>query len=108
MIQITDVFFQKDYEELAVSVMSIVDRLVHKTNVPQSLSLSHTHTHTQIHFVLYSCAFLLLYLPTHQEKIESSTDVLKDILKPVVDEVEEIRWPPRDPEALKQMEKVRF
>ncbi|EXC24661.1 hypothetical protein L484_008432 [Morus notabilis] len=62
---------EKDYEELAVSVMSIVDRLVHKTN----------------------------------EKIESSTDVLKDILKPVVDEVEEISWPPRDPDALNQMEK---
>ncbi|XP_024030100.1 uncharacterized protein LOC21391798 [Morus notabilis] len=62
---------KKDYEELAVSVMSIVDRLVHKTN----------------------------------EKIESSTDVLKDILKPVVDEVEEISWPPRDPDALNQMEK---
>ncbi|KAM6554772.1 hypothetical protein CsatB_015534 [Cannabis sativa] len=64
---------KKDYEELAVSVMSIVDRLVHKTN----------------------------------EKIETSTDVLKDILKPVVEKVEgeEIPWPPRDPEVLKQMEK---
>ncbi|XP_059460497.1 uncharacterized protein LOC132189725 isoform X2 [Corylus avellana] len=62
---------KKDYEELATSVMSIVDCLVHKTN----------------------------------EKIESSTDVLKDILKPVVDEVEEVIWPPRDPEALKLMEK---
>lgn len=61
---------KKDYEELALSVMSIVDRLVHKTN----------------------------------EKIESSTDVLKGILKPVVDEKEEISWPPRDPEALKAME----
>ncbi|PON80781.1 hypothetical protein PanWU01x14_003370 [Parasponia andersonii] len=63
---------EKDYEELAVSIMSIVDRLVHKT----------------------------------KEKIESSTDVLKEILKPVVDKVkgEEIPWPPRDPEALKQME----
>nr|POE59782.1 hypothetical protein CFP56_74055 [Quercus suber] len=62
---------KKDYEELATSVMSIVDCLVHKT----------------------------------KEKIESSTDVLKEILKPVVDEVEEVRWPPRDPEALKLMEK---
>ncbi|KAI8014058.1 hypothetical protein LOK49_LG05G02003 [Camellia lanceoleosa] len=62
---------EKDYEELASSVMSIVDFLVHKTN----------------------------------EKIESATDVLKEILKPVVDEVEEIPWPPRDPEALKLMEK---
>ncbi|CDO97005.1 unnamed protein product [Coffea canephora] len=39
------------------------------------------------------------------EKIESATDVLKAILKPVVDEVEEIPWPPRDPETLKLMEK---
>ncbi|KAL3515121.1 hypothetical protein ACH5RR_022023 [Cinchona calisaya] len=39
------------------------------------------------------------------EKIESATDVLKAILKPVVDEVEEIPWPPRDPEAFKLMEK---
>ncbi|XP_062177753.1 uncharacterized protein LOC133882566 [Alnus glutinosa] len=62
---------KKDYEELATSVMSIVDRLVHKTN----------------------------------EKINSSTDVLKEILKPVVDEVEEVIWPPRDPEVLKLMEK---
>ncbi|KAL6270011.1 hypothetical protein ACE6H2_026922 [Prunus campanulata] len=62
---------EKDYEELAISIMSIVDRLVHKTN----------------------------------EKIDSATDVLKGILKPVVDEVEEIQWPPRDPEALKLMEK---
>ncbi|XP_057495446.1 uncharacterized protein LOC130780478 [Actinidia eriantha] len=62
---------KKDYEELASSVMSIVDRLVHKTN----------------------------------EKIDSSTDVLKEILKPVVDEVEETPWPPRDPEALKLMQK---
>ncbi|XP_023745209.1 uncharacterized protein LOC111893377 [Lactuca sativa] len=62
---------KKDYEELASSVMSIVDRVVHKTN----------------------------------EKIESATDVLKDILKPVVDTVEEICWPPRDPNALNLMEK---
>ncbi|MCD7464308.1 hypothetical protein HAX54_052488 [Datura stramonium] len=47
---------EKDYEELALTVMGIVDRLVHKTN----------------------------------EKIEASTSVLKAILKPVVDEVEEI------------------
>lgn len=60
---------KKDYEELASSVMRIVDRLVNKTN----------------------------------EKIESSTDVLKELLKPVVEE-EEIAWPPRDPEALNRME----
>ncbi|RVW93226.1 hypothetical protein CK203_022400 [Vitis vinifera] len=63
---------EKDYEELALSVMSIVDRLVHKT----------------------------------KQKIESATDVLKEILRPVVDEEEEISWPPRDPEALSLMEKV--
>ncbi|XP_050366551.1 uncharacterized protein LOC126785021 isoform X3 [Argentina anserina] len=64
---------KKDYEELAISVMSIVDRLVHKTN----------------------------------EKINSATDVLKGILKPVVDDVVEIQWPPRDPESLKLMEKAK-
>ncbi|KAI9123686.1 hypothetical protein K1719_004986 [Acacia pycnantha] len=63
---------KKDYEELALTVMSMVDRLVHKTN----------------------------------EKIESATDVLKGVLKPVVDDVvEEIPWPPRDPQALTLMEK---
>ncbi|KAM7271175.1 hypothetical protein ACFE04_030389 [Oxalis oulophora] len=62
---------KKDYEELATSVMSIVDLLVNKT----------------------------------REKIESSTDILKDILKPVVSGVEEISWPPRDPAALQLMEK---
>ncbi|KAL0667406.1 hypothetical protein Bca4012_030110 [Brassica carinata] len=40
------------------------------------------------------------------EKIESSTDVLKGILRPVVEGVEEISWPPRDPEAINQMEKL--
>ncbi|XP_057788456.1 uncharacterized protein LOC131005477 isoform X1 [Salvia miltiorrhiza] len=40
-----------------------------------------------------------------KEKIESATDVLKAILKPVVDEEEEIPWPPRDPEALVLMQK---
>lgn len=62
---------KKDYEELASSVMSIVDRVVHKTN----------------------------------EKIESATDVLKEILRPVVDDVEEICWPPRDPNSLNLMKK---
>ncbi|CAA2975312.1 uncharacterized protein LOC105169684 isoform X1 [Olea europaea subsp. europaea] len=62
---------KKDYEELASLLMSIVDRLVHKTN----------------------------------EKIESATDVLKAILRPVVDEKEETPWPPRDPEALILMER---
>ena len=42
-----------------------------------------------------------------QEKIESATDILKEILKPVVNETEgEVSWPPRDPEALISMEKV--
>ncbi|XP_011628958.1 uncharacterized protein LOC18424284 isoform X2 [Amborella trichopoda] len=62
---------KKDYEELALSVMSIVDRLVRKTN----------------------------------EKIESATDILKEIIKPVIDEEEEISWPPRDPQSLILMEK---
>ncbi|KAJ0239208.1 Uncharacterized protein HA466_0237010 [Hirschfeldia incana] len=62
---------KKDYEELAASVMTIVDCVVNKT----------------------------------QEKIESSTDVLKGILKPAVEGVEEISWPPRDPDAINQMEK---
>ncbi|KAI8554203.1 hypothetical protein RHMOL_Rhmol05G0080500 [Rhododendron molle] len=62
---------QKDYEEFASTLMSIVDRVVDKTN----------------------------------EKIEYSTDVLKEIIKPALDEVEEIPWPPRDPETLKLMER---
>ncbi|KAH6780092.1 hypothetical protein C2S52_011329 [Perilla frutescens var. hirtella] len=63
---------KKDYEELAAVLMSVVDRLVHKTH----------------------------------EKIESATDVLKAILKPVIDEEEEeIAWPPRDPGALILMQK---
>ncbi|CDY35809.1 BnaC09g37410D [Brassica napus] len=41
------------------------------------------------------------------EKIEPSTDVLKGILRPVVEGVEEILWPPRDPEAINQMEKAK-
>ncbi|PPE02727.1 hypothetical protein GOBAR_DD00286 [Gossypium barbadense] len=65
---------QKDYEELATAVMSIVDRIVHKTH----------------------------------EKIDSATDVLKEILEPVVNEEEETPWPPKDPEALKTMEKKVF
>ncbi|KAG5547848.1 hypothetical protein RHGRI_013507 [Rhododendron griersonianum] len=39
------------------------------------------------------------------EKIEYSTDVLKEIIKPALDEVEEIPWPPQDPETLKLMER---
>ncbi|KAL5713393.1 hypothetical protein ACHQM5_015473 [Ranunculus cassubicifolius] len=63
-------YLQKDYEELALSVMNIVDLLVHKT----------------------------------KEKIESATDILKEILRPVIDVAEEISWPPRDPKALVMME----
>ncbi|KAF3504198.1 hypothetical protein F2Q69_00044437 [Brassica cretica] len=37
-------------------------------------------------------------------KIELSTDVLKGILRPVVERVEEISWPPRNPKAINQME----
>ncbi|XP_020209472.1 uncharacterized protein LOC109794434 isoform X2 [Cajanus cajan] len=62
---------KRDYEELAATVMSVVDLVVHKTN----------------------------------EKIESSTDVLKGVLKPVIDDEGEIPWPPRDPRALTLMEK---
>ncbi|KAG8368193.1 hypothetical protein BUALT_Bualt15G0019800 [Buddleja alternifolia] len=62
---------EKDYEELAALLMSVVDRLVNKT----------------------------------KEKIESATDVLKAILRPVVGKEEEIIWPPRDPEALILMQK---
>uniref|UniRef100_A0A3N7GZL3 Uncharacterized protein n=1 Tax=Populus trichocarpa TaxID=3694 RepID=A0A3N7GZL3_POPTR len=61
----------EDYEELAISVTSMVDLLVHKTS----------------------------------ERIESATDILKAILKPIVDGEEEIHWLPRDPEALKLTER---
>ncbi|XP_031502237.1 uncharacterized protein LOC116265636 isoform X3 [Nymphaea colorata] len=62
---------KKDYEELASHLMSMVDRLVHKTN----------------------------------EKIESATDVLREIIRPVIVDDEEISWPPRDPQSLVLMEK---
>ena len=56
------------------------------------------------HFLnIYLNCYFFCYL---QQKIESATDVLKGILRPVVDEEEEISWPPRDPEALSLMEKV--
>ncbi|KAK1261643.1 hypothetical protein QJS04_geneDACA001037 [Acorus gramineus] len=63
--------FRKDYEELALSVMNIIDRLVHKTN----------------------------------EKIESATDVLKEIIKPVMGDIEEVTWPPKDIKSVALMEK---
>uniref|UniRef100_A0A0D3BTX4 Uncharacterized protein n=1 Tax=Brassica oleracea var. oleracea TaxID=109376 RepID=A0A0D3BTX4_BRAOL len=48
-----------------------------------------------------------LLLQPETQKIEPSTDVLKGILRPVVEGVEEISWPPRDPEAINQMEKAK-
>lgn len=39
------------------------------------------------------------------EKIEQSTDVLKAIISPVMQEGEDVMWPPRNPEALRLMEK---
>ncbi|KAE8708476.1 coatomer subunit alpha-2-like isoform X1 [Hibiscus syriacus] len=63
---------EKDYEELATAVMSIVDRIVHKTH----------------------------------EKIDSATDVLKEILKPVVDEEEETPWPPKILRLLNKWRKI--
>ena len=61
-------------------------------------------------FGIHDSSLIHLFFISFQPKIETSTDVLKDILKPVVDKVEgeEIPWPPRDPEVLKQMEKVSF
>lgn len=59
------------------------------------------------HFI--SCFNLVIVLFSLQEKIDLSTDVLKEILKPVVDDgAEEIHWPPRNPEALNLMQKVCF
>lgn len=60
---------KKDYEELARSIMTIVERVVRKT----------------------------------QDKIESSTDILKSILKPIIIPDEEILWPPRDPNGIMYM-----
>jgi hypothetical protein len=41
-----------------------------------------------------------------QQKIEQSTDVLKEIISPAMHEGD-VKWPPRDPDTLKLMEKVR-
>ena len=41
-----------------------------------------------------------------QQKIEQSTDVLKAIISPVMHEGD-VKWPPREPDTLKLMEKVR-
>ncbi|OAE22057.1 hypothetical protein AXG93_3719s1370 [Marchantia polymorpha subsp. ruderalis] len=41
-----------------------------------------------------------------QEKIESSTDILKSILVPLIEDVDgEISWPPRNPESISMMRK---
>ncbi|XP_062194227.1 uncharacterized protein LOC133897497 isoform X2 [Phragmites australis] len=39
------------------------------------------------------------------QKIEQSTDVLKAIISPAMHEGEDVKWPPRDPDTLKLMEK---
>ncbi|KAK3129625.1 hypothetical protein QOZ80_6BG0482510 [Eleusine coracana subsp. coracana] len=39
------------------------------------------------------------------QKIEQSTDVLKLIISPAMREGEDVKWPPRDPDTLKLMEK---
>ncbi|TVU10147.1 hypothetical protein EJB05_43658, partial [Eragrostis curvula] len=39
------------------------------------------------------------------QKIDQSTDVLKAILSPALREGEDVKWPPRDPDTLKLMEK---
>ncbi|KAJ1693138.1 hypothetical protein LUZ63_009836 [Rhynchospora breviuscula] len=56
---------------------------------------------------LAACVMSIVDCLVHktEEKIETATDVLKAILNPIMDEHEEITWPPRDPEALKLMEK---
>ena len=46
---------------------------------------------------------LRIYL---QEKIESSTDILKAIIKPLSKDDDEIVWPPRDQAFLVEMRKV--
>lgn len=62
---------KKGYEDLAALIMTIVERVIRKT----------------------------------QEKIESSTDVLKFILKPITQNDEEIVWPPQDPNSVVEMKK---
>ena len=52
---------------------------------------------------LFSSSFLLL-----PEEIDSAYDVLKEVLKPIVDGEKELPWPPRDPEAFILTKKVCF
>lgn len=62
---------KRDYEELAASIMNLVECVIRKA----------------------------------EEKIESSTDVLKSILKPIILQDEEIVWPPHDPNGITDMKK---
>lgn len=96
--------------------MSIVDLVVHKTHVLFSLFVTmngRAQNFSWFQFCCtplseYLCLLCLFFLLPLQEKIESATDILKAVLKPVVDEEKEIVWPPTDPEALKLMEKVSY
>lgn len=89
--------------------MSMVDRLVHKTNVLLRFPLEYLVSLSVSVLENVSLMFFLHMVLHHiQEKIESATDVLKAILKHVIDEVEEISWPPRDPAAISLMERVCF
>ncbi|PKU85694.1 Dynein assembly factor with WDR repeat domains 1 [Dendrobium catenatum] len=101
---------QKDYEELAASVMSIVDRLVHKANPDAPILLFYPQQIAVQQFLLHPVccpqipAAIKCCPAPREEKIESATDILKAILRPVVDGVREVSWPPQNPEALKLME----
>ncbi|CAM6018660.1 unnamed protein product [Sphagnum balticum] len=50
-------------------------------------------------------AIVELLVQKTKEKIESSTDVLKSIIAPLIDSDEEIVWPPRNPQAFADMRK---
>lgn len=83
--------------------MSTVDRLVHKTNVLSSFNQDTLWFSSNQLFPIHDLMVVILFV---KEKIDSATDVLKSILKHVVDEDEEITWPPRDPQALTLMEEA--
>lgn len=78
--------------------MNIVDLLVHKTHV--------RNLNACFFWGGWFLSLFSYFISIMQEKIESSTDILKDILKPVTDEEEEMSWPPKDPQSLILMEKV--
>ncbi|XP_057818081.2 uncharacterized protein LOC131031072 isoform X2 [Cryptomeria japonica] len=78
---------QEDFKDLASSLMSIVDRVVQKAEEREPSNLQHDKT------------------SWNGEKIESATDVLKAILKPITNEDEEIVWPPKDPQSIILMKK---